>query len=98
MTPTNAKILARLEAMNAQVELWRFPKTGWRDAYWQCNIVLDHKGMELKSDCSAPSLDDAFERAWATISPIVDTLAFAKVFELPLLTLDATANATDTPV
>ncbi len=94
MTPTNAQILARLEAANARIELYRFVKENWRDSYWQCFITLEHNDTTLNSRHNGISLDEAIADAWAKISPIVDTLAFAKTFELPLLTLDATANAT----
>lgn len=84
-----AQIIARLDAMNAEVTLYR--QTYSSDAPWGASIEIKNESrhMELRAKGRGEDVEDALQDAWSKVESIINTLTFSKGFEIPLLTMDA---------
>ena len=87
-----AQIIARLESMNAEISLFR-SSYQYSDDRWTASIEIKHeaKDLQLKARGTGGDVEDALQAAWGKVEAIVNTLTFSKGFEIPLLSIDATA-------
>ena len=89
-----AQIIARLESMNAEISLFRTNYSYAGDDRWTAAIEIKHeaKDLQLKARGTGGDVEDALQAAWGKVEAIVNTLTFSKGFEIPLLSIDATAT------
>lgn len=91
-----AQTLARLESMNADLSLLRVPFSYVDDnERWSARIEIrnNEREIELKARGTGPDVEDALRAAWAKIETIVNSAHFTTGFDIPLLTIDASASA-----
>jgi len=89
-----AQIIARLETMNAEISLFRSNYSYAGDERWTATIHIDHKEkqLELKARATGFDVEDALQAAWRKVEGIINSQTFAQGFEIPLLSIDATAT------
>jgi hypothetical protein len=86
MTPD--QILSKLETFDAEIRLTRSTELYMEPNNWHFSFKFSHKASRLETSASGPSREEAILAAWAKLEPLINTLTFTKVFEVPLLTLD----------
>ena len=68
---TSTDILARLDALGAEVSINRFV---WSpDSEWVCRLSLDRDGLKLEGKANGLHFSDALHGAWAKLSPFLET-------------------------
>ena len=90
-----AQIIARLETMNAEIVLMRSTYTFVDELErWSARIDIKNteKEIQLQAKGTGADVEDALKDAWKKVESIVNSLNFAKGFDIPLLTVEAEAS------